>query len=231
MMMDNLGMQQPTSEIDKAIDMLIALKSARPASFDEAMRRIADSPLNSEVDESVHASSLALGLIKGPFGHDSSGMFMEISAKLPRLDTGAIGVISKNDVRPQSLASRALRIHGLSSPWIRFLMQTMRDGKLPVDKDCAFDLACRLQEMIDDGEDRFDWLGNPDAFHETLGAFFSWDCDWRAVSEQARMDFMPWILQCWLHEGSPASFDSALRSCRSLMEHGATQGLSPFSWL
>lgn len=224
-------MQQPASEIDKAIEMLIALKSARPASFDEAMRRIDSAPSAGSGDDSVHASSLALGLLKGPFGRDSSGMFMEMSAKLPRMPGGALGLASKSGGDPQSLVSRALRSHGLASPWIRFFMQSIRDGKLPVDKDCAFDLACRLQETADDGEDRPGWLGAPDSFHEALGAFFSWDCDWGVLSEQARMDFLPWILQYWLHEGGPASFESALCSCRSLMDGGAAQGLAPASWL
>lgn len=224
-------MQQQPSEIDKAIELLIALKSARPASFDDAMSKLAAAPLAGEGDDAAHASSLALGLLKGPFGHDSSGMLLELSMKLARMPDGALALTGKAGSKPASLVSRALRMHGLGSPWIRFLMLAMRDGKIPQDRECAFDLACRLEASVEDGEEGFGWLGHPDAFHEALCAFFSWDCDWCSISEQTKLDFLPWILRYWLSESTPASFESALKASMSLLAHGAISGLTSSSWL
>lgn len=222
---------QAPSEIDKAIELLIALKSARPASFESAMARISAAPRPGEGEEAAHASSLALGLLKGPFGPDSSAMLVDLAAKLPRRSGGALGLATRSGAEPASLASRALRMHKLGSPWARFLMRAMRDGALPVDRECAFELAGRLQMTVEEDESSFDWLGSPDEFHEALGAFFQLDCDWALLSEQTGLDFLPWILSHWLHEGSAASFGSALSSCARLMAAGAVSGLSPASWL
>lgn len=222
---------QPTSEIEKAIDLLIALKSARPASFDEAMAKISSAPTAGDGAEAAHASSLVLGLLKGPFGIDSSGMLLELAAKLPRMADEALGLCSKGSPAPASLASRILRMHKLGSPWARFLLRSMRDGLLPQDRECVFELASRLQMAVAEGEGSFDWLGSPDEFYEALGAFFELDCDWRSLSAQTGLDFLPWILQYWLHDGSSASFQSAVKASCRLMERGAISGLSPSSWL
>jgi hypothetical protein len=219
------------SEIDKAIDLLIALKSARPQSFDDAMAKIQRSDACAPKDNAAHASNLALGLLKGAFGPDSSRMLLELADSLPRLASGALGLASKPGAPPASLAAKTLRMHGLGSAWTRFIMRAIRDGLMPVDPDCSFELACRLEESVDDPADGHGWLGHPEAFHEALGSFFGWNIDWRSLEANARFDFLPWIFEHWLHEASPASVAIALDSCLALLEAGAANGLTPSSWL
>jgi hypothetical protein len=221
----------PPSEIDKAIELLIALKSARPQTFDQAMARIHASKAESPTDESSYASNLVIGLIKGSFSAESSRMLMELTKKLPRLTSGALGLTSRAESSPASLASRVLRIHGLSSAWTRFFMQAIRDGFMPMDPDCAFDLACRIEEIVEDSDEPNHWLGTPDSYHESLEAFFTWRIDWNDLETQTRFEFLPWILQHWLHEGSRSSVHSAIKSCRALIRNGATSGLTSSSWL
>lgn len=221
----------PPSEIDKAIELLIALKSARPQSFEQAMSRIHASKAESPDDESSYASNLVIGLIKGAFSAESSRMLMELTKKLPRLNSGALGLASRTESSTSSLASRVLRIHGMSSAWTRFFMQAIRDGLMPMDPDCAFDLACRIEEIVEDSDEPSHWLGTPDSYHESLEAFFSWSIDWNDLERQTRFEFLPWILQHWLHEGSRASVQSAIKSSLALIRSGATSGLTSASWL
>jgi hypothetical protein len=219
----------PPSEIDKAVDLLAALKSARPAAFEAAMARLALAPRGGDAEQPAHASSLALGLLKGPFGRASSAMLLDLAGSLPRLPTGALGLAARPGAEPSSLAVAALRSHRLADPWTRFVAESIRDGLMPFDPDAAVELACQV--FLEDPEDPDLSFGPPERFHATLAAFFAWPCDWKALSEQAHFDFVPWILRHWLDEGGPECFSSAAKACRILMAADAAPGLGPRRWL
>lgn len=220
-------------EIDRAVDLLATLKSVSPELFAQAMARLSADP--DPKDSAFHASSFALGLIKGPHSTAGARALLSISSQLPTLPSGALGFIPSAKSSPLSLASKAISLHGMHSPWALFFARSIRDGIAPLDPDCAFDIACRLDEIVEgqyagDGE-HSSWLGHPDMFHEAFGAFFEWGCDWRDICRSAGFDFLPWALDSWLSVGGPASCSSATRACRILMASGAPCPPKQFSWL
>lgn len=220
-------------EIDRAVELLATLKAVSPDIFAQAMARLAADPDPS--DAAVHASSFALGLVKGQHSAESARALLDMSDQLPRLPSGALGVVARPKGIALSLASKAISLHGMHSPWALFFARSIRDGAMPMDPDCAFDIACRLDEFVEgqyagDGEQSA-WLGHPDNFHEAFAAFFDWRCDWRDICHSASFDFMPWALDSWLSVGGAASCASATRACRRLMASGAAKSPKPFSWL
>ena len=213
-------MQSP-SEIDRSIETLIALKAASPELYQQALGRIQKAPCSKPDDEQAHASSLAIGLLRGDFSDANAKTLLLIAAKLPRLPGGALGLAMKQG-RLASLASKALRLHGPGGLWMRFIFEAMGARLIPIDEEAAIEFATRLQESSDDEDS---WLGAPESFHQTLLAYFKLPIDWKSAGGQSGIDFLPWIFENWLHDSSSLAAKSALEACILLLRAGACDGL------